>query len=671
MTKIVFFGDPDSTNDAEAVYTAADKEENVDLYVNLGDNGYDEEFEAAKAIIDKHFPEGSEKRKKLRLVLGNHDHEESEGSSAEPFFGKMFPDQYKSQPEFANTAEDWEDTKWLFADHVGDIFFFGMNSQDEDLPFKGRNQYNWVEKQIGIAKQLKQQNKVKWVLSAIHKPWATLKSSHDAYTNIGEIYSPLFENVVNQVYFGHNHNDQAWKSYVRKNSDGNASIDVIESYLADGKTVDHSKPHGFRGNINGHSGHEHNKFKQDAANNKNVEFANETTFTYMVAESNGDILNTKWKDKDQKVLYEYNISQKGTVVDPNPTNCPDGQCKDPQTGECRPVKFDEKIENGICVKVPVDPVNPEPNCTCPTGYTFDKNSHKCVKNGTTDPHQCPPNQHWDEAEQKCIPDLTPPFKKCAHGEHWDYTLNKCVPNTQPEQCPVGQHWDSAQNKCVPDIIVDPDPTGELDSNGVKWLVAKGKQSVIEQSRDEATDDRWSGNITGLFNGFEATFYGKSIGTNSSSHFAMKQFSGNHSGSGASKNAWYDTGLRVDGTVQLQTEFPHPSNHDFSLSDTEQFIKKISKGLEGNMLALKWCVMLVKPNSTNRKDGIRCRMWVDEDPIDANGKPKNGWKLVYDFVDSGQIIPADKQLVDEQDCEVRRSDTKNHEVLFGGLNVRQL
>ena len=261
----------------------------------------------------------------------------------------------------------------------------------------------------------------------------------------------------------------------------------------------------------------------------------------------------------------------------------------------------------------------------------------------------------------------PPFERCAHGFHWDYNQSKCVPDTGPQTCPAGEHWDSAQNKCVPDIIVDPG-TGEIDPNGLKWLVGKGKQTVIAQSRDEATDDRWSGNVTGLMNGFEATFIGKSIGTSGDAHFAMKQFSGNHSGSGADKNAWYDTGLRQDGTIQLQTEFPHPSNHDFELSDSEQFIKKISKNLEGNWLGLKWCVMLVKPGGT-RKDGIRCRMWVDEDPLDVNGKPKNGWKLVYDFIDTGQVIPADKQLVDEQDMEVRRSDTKNHEVFQGGLHVR--
>ena len=37
-----------------------------------------------------------------------------------------------------------------------------------------------------------------------------------------------------------------------------------------------------------------------------------------------------------------------------------------------------------------------------------------------------------------------------------------------------------------------------------------------------------------------------------------------------------------------------------------------------------------------------------------------------------IIPQSRDTAtDEQDCEVRRSDTENHEIYAGGLNVRAL
>ena len=220
----------------------------------------------------------------------------------------------------------------------------------------------------------------------------------------------------------------------------------------------------------------------------------------------------------------------------------------------------------------------------------------------------------------------------------------------------------------------PQPGGDwvLDSNGVGWSPDTTGDTVgIEMSRDEATDDRWSGNVTGLRNGFEATFIGKSMETSGDAHFAMKQFGGNHSGSGASSQRWYDNGLRQDGTVQLQWEQPHPSNHDYELPDTKQFIKKISKGLEGNWIGLKWRCETVTPNGSPANGGVRVRMWVDEDPLDANNKPKNGWKPVLDFIDGVdvQVInPQDYEAPDEQDCEVRRSDTGKHEIYSNGQIV---
>ena len=149
---------------------------------------------------------------------------------------------------------------------------------------------------------------------------------------------------------------------------------------------------------------------------------------------------------------------------------------------------------------------------------------------------------------------------------------------------------------------------------------------------------------------------------------MKQFGGNHSGGGAASQRWYDNGIRVDGTVQLQWEGPHPNNHDYELPDTKLFIKKLSKGLEGNWIGLKWRCEKVKPDGSPADGGVRVRMWVDEDPLDANNKPKNGWKLVLDFidgVDATVINPQDYKAPDEQDCEVRRSDTSSHEIYSDG------
>ena len=47
------------------------------------------------------------------------------------------------------------------------------------------------------------------------------------------------------------------------------------------------------------------------------------------------------------------------------------------------------------------------------------------------------------------------------------------------------------------------------------------------------------------------------------HFAMKHGGPNHSGGGASGGKWYDTGIRQNGAIQVQTEHPHPKNHSFA------------------------------------------------------------------------------------------------------------
>jgi hypothetical protein len=210
--------------------------------------------------------------------------------------------------------------------------------------------------------------------------------------------------------------------------------------------------------------------------------------------------------------------------------------------------------------------------------------------------------------------------------------------------------------------------------GIKWLVAKGAISMIKQSRDKPTDDRWSGNVKGLVMGYEQTRSAKSIGTSGDAHFASKLMGGNHSGGNASSQRWYDLGIRQDGTIQLQWEGPHPKNHSFTLPESKQFIKKLSKALEGNWIGLKWCCQKLKTDGSPSNGGIRCRMWIDEDPIGQDGKPKNNWKLAFDFIDGVDvkvINPQDYQSPDECDIEVRRSDTKSHEVYGNGLFVRAL
>jgi hypothetical protein len=397
MTKIVIFGDPDCTADTVKILDAIFKNDsNADLFVNEGDNGYDGKYEKSIALLEKYFPANSPQRKKLRLVLGNHDAEESEPEATEAAYGKLLPEQYKTQPEFAGTDQSWEDTRWLYGEQVGDIYNMIMNSQDMDIPFK-KNQYSWVTKQLGIAATLKKSGKIKWVLNHVHKPWFTLKSSHSPYTNHRELYTDMFENLVNQNWHGHNHNDQCWRSMIAIKQEGNSTGKIIESLLTDGKTIDHSKPHGWTTNINGHSGHEHNKFKETATANENVLWSNDSVFTYAVVESKGNILNTKWKDAAGKVLFEYNISNTSMSSVPTPPPKPQPQpspdsnaptVPPPGPGfrwDTKQKKWIPKLEdptfvNAATTTPPPKPPQPQPTTTPPpttTGETvlWDSNVH--------------------------------------------------------------------------------------------------------------------------------------------------------------------------------------------------------------------------------------------------------------------------------------------------------
>jgi predicted phosphodiesterase len=219
--------------------------------------------------------------------------------------------------------------------------------------------------------------------------------------------------------------------------------------------------------------------------------------------------------------------------------------------------------------------------------------------------------------------------------------------------------------------------GVLDSRGIRWYYATGQQGLISQSRDEATDDRWSGNVSAIGQyGYETTMIMQNFqGTNSSSHFAMKHGGPNHSGDcdhteGGSCCCWYDTGIRVNGDVQLQIERPHPNNDDFSLPSSQQFIQNIGKGMEGNSIGLKWVWHPVTPGGSADNGGIRLMMWVDTDPVGTDGKPKNNWRLVYDFVDTGQVL-GDYPPPDEHDFEIRNSDTDSRTVFGGGFHWRKI
>jgi hypothetical protein len=220
----------------------------------------------------------------------------------------------------------------------------------------------------------------------------------------------------------------------------------------------------------------------------------------------------------------------------------------------------------------------------------------------------------------------------------------------------------------------PPPTGgSMDSNGILWLYATGQQDVVEQSRNESTDKRWSDNRTNVLGGYEVTAIVEHFGVNSSSHMALKHWGPNHSGScghteSGSCCCWYDTGIRVNGNVQTQIERPHPSNDDWPCPQCTTDNVGVAMG-EGKFIGLKWYIHPVIPGGSANNGGIHLMMWCDNDALLGTGLPRNNWVLIYDIIDSGQIL-GDYEAPSEHDIEMRISDTDSVDVYGGGLHFRR-
>ena len=238
----------------------------------------------------------------IKISQGNHDCDDSEKLQTEKDIEDWMPS-LKETPEVNPNDESWESTKWIRSWQDRNAFFISMNSEDNDIKFK-RNQYNWVVKQLEIAKNLKAEGKVDWTFGIMHKPWYTLKSKsgHPPESDIRRIFQPLFdESGVDFVLYGHNHNFQAWAPMV---------YDATQKFTknADG-TYDFSKPHGQFHFINGAGGHEINKFKEEWKKNKNIIFADDKKFCYMLFKIDGKSCEVVTKNVAKETLFSIKVTK--------------------------------------------------------------------------------------------------------------------------------------------------------------------------------------------------------------------------------------------------------------------------------------------------------------------------------------------------------------------------
>src|SRR5215203_2381565 len=252
--KIAFFADNGVTQDAEKVLDAIMTEQDIDQYIFGGDGGYWQKGPEWVSMMQKYFDDT--KKAKLIISQGNHDHKDSEREQEQQVIENWIPS-LKETPEVGGD-QSWEKTRWLTAKQVDNIYIISMNSQDMDIVFK-RNQYNWVMKQLEIAKDLRNTGKIDWIFVVIHKPWFTLKSHHSPETSVRQIYSAKFvEYGVNLVLHGHNHNTQLWVPMVvvQQGPASDAESKQLFEKLPDG-TFDFTKPHGQFFIVSGHGGIQH------------------------------------------------------------------------------------------------------------------------------------------------------------------------------------------------------------------------------------------------------------------------------------------------------------------------------------------------------------------------------------------------------------------------------
>ena len=214
--------------------------------------------------------------------------------------------------------------------------------------------------------------------------------------------------------------------------------------------------------------------------------------------------------------------------------------------------------------------------------------------------------------------------------------------------------------------------GIIDSNGIKWMESSGQQGVIAQTRNQATDDRWSGNVDDVNQyGYQAVIYLTIPNISSDGHIGLKHWGPNHSGScghseGGDCCCWYDCGLRENGDVYQEIERPHPNNDGWNKG---KVLQNIGRGLGGQTTGVQWLVYPKNVGGDADNGGIRLKMWVDTAPF-VNGKPANQWRLAYDTTDTGDILGDYPNPDYEHDIECRNSDSSGQTTYAGGLHWRK-
>jgi hypothetical protein len=170
--------------------------------------------------------------------------------------------------------------------------------------------------------------------------------------------------------------------------------------------------------------------------------------------------------------------------------------------------------------------------------------------------------------------------------------------------------------------------GDTNEFGIKLIhKTTGNKVEMEEVSEHGNGKRY--NVNHKFENYLLQGYFKT--GKGQEKINMKTDGPNHGGcTSLPKCCWVEPNLNLENCkASLQVEFPHPENHESPAPSAKTLNVSLEEKEIGFAVAVYWT-----QDGSNKWRTIE--MWVDPDPFDGSGKPKNNWQEIMHETDKGQI-----------------------------------
>lgn len=234
-----------------------------------------------------------------------------------------------------------------------------------------------------------------------------------------------------------------------------------------------------------------------------------------------------------------------------------------------------------------------------------------------------------------------------------------------------------------------EPTSDIDENGIKMLhKTTGKFVQVTEGKDHRNGQRYSKNhqfLNYMLIGYFKLGKGQDVmehKTDGVNHGGCNEAGGAGKKFPLSDCCWVEVNISLTnrkgykaGQFYISSEHPHPVNYD---APKEGMGKKIFKINPEQWIGYSACAW-------QEGEFRHLQGWVDTDPFDESGKPKNNWELGIDLIDTGFLttpelakrkIPIDhvkdksKGMVGLE-SEIRMNNATNHDCQIKNVRVYEL